>query len=60
MQIIEEAGLPVLLAEADTYSVASKVSDLTIKIRPSDQQKIETVVKLVRNYVDIEGILREI
>jgi hypothetical protein len=60
MQIIKDAGLPVLLAEADTYSVASKIHDLTIKIRPSDQQKIETVVKLVRNYVDIEGILKEI
>lgn len=58
MNLLSKAGIPVLLSKLDTYHVATILHDLTVKIRPNDLEKIETVVKLIRRNVDLERILR--
>jgi hypothetical protein len=58
--LIDQANIPLLLARSDTYSVASKVHDLTVKLRPADSDKIERIVKMVKDYVDIDRILDSI
>jgi len=58
--LINQACIPLLLAKADTYSVASKVHDLTVKVRPNDSSKIEKIVKMVKDHVDIDKILKNI
>ncbi|PIP18684.1 MAG: hypothetical protein COT38_00175 [Candidatus Omnitrophica bacterium CG08_land_8_20_14_0_20_41_16] len=57
MSLLGKAGIPVLLAKADTYDVATSIHDLTVKIRPCDKVKIEAVVKLVKDNVDLKKIL---
>jgi BioD-like phosphotransacetylase family protein len=53
---IHAASIPVLLSKADTYTTASAVHDLTVKIRPNDKEKIETVKELIHDYVDLDMI----
>ena len=60
MDILLHSGLSVLIAKTDTYTVASMVHDLTVKIRPRDTAKIKTVVKLIKDFVDLEKIIRGI
>lgn len=60
MNLLERAQIPVLLAKSDTYDVATCLHDLTVKIRPCDKDKIEAVVKLVRENVDFKKILKGI
>ena len=55
---MQQACIPVLLAKQDTYTVASVVHDLTVKIRPTDKEKIETVKKLIHDYVDLSMIMK--
>ncbi len=55
---IKDASIPVLLAKTDTYTTASTVHDLTVKIRPTDKEKIETVKKLIHDYVDLDRITK--
>jgi len=57
MDLLYKARIPVLLGRLDTYTVASCVHDLTIKLRPRDTEKINTVVKLIKDYVDLDKIL---
>jgi len=52
----KSAAIPVLLAKSDTYTTASAVHGLTVKIRPMDKEKIETVKNLIRDYVDLDTI----
>jgi len=59
MEIIESSKIPVMLAEGDTYTVANKVHDLTVKLLPQDKEKIATVVKMVKEFVDIDKIVKE-
>lgn len=58
--ILKSAKIPVLLAEQDTYVVASMIHDLTVKTRPQDRDKIDIIKNMVRDYVAVDEILRGI
>lgn len=60
MDLLFKAQIPVLLAKADTYNVATAVHDLTVKIRPCDTEKINAVVNLIKENVDFNKILKGI
>ncbi|MDD4894263.1 MAG: AAA family ATPase [Candidatus Omnitrophica bacterium] len=55
---MQQASIPVLWSRQDTYAVSSVIHDLTVKIRPADKEKIETVKKLIRDYVDLNMIMK--
>jgi len=57
MKAIQALSLPVLLANADSYQVASKVHNLTVKIRPADAGKISLIRDLVARHVNVQRIL---
>ncbi|MBU1727370.1 MAG: AAA family ATPase [Candidatus Omnitrophica bacterium] len=58
LALLKNSGIPVLMAESDTYDVATTVHDLTVKLRPRDKEKISAVVKLIKDYVDLKEIYR--
>jgi BioD-like phosphotransacetylase family protein len=57
LKVIQGMSFPVLLAKDDSYQVASKVHDLTVKTRPDDAQKISLIRNLIAEHVDVEKIL---
>ena len=60
LKVIEEMPFPVLLARDDSYEVASKVHDLTVKTGPDDKEKISLIRDLVAEYVDVKRILESL
>jgi BioD-like phosphotransacetylase family protein len=58
LKVIETMPVPVLLTAEDSYRVASKVHDLTIKTRPKDASKISLIRDLVAENVDVQKILK--
>lgn len=60
MRIVREMPYPVMLAEGDSYQVASRVHDITIKTRPADTEKIEVIRQVVGKHVDVPGILNRL
>src|SRR5689334_20781155 len=57
LKAIREMPFPVLLAKEDSYEVASKVHDLTVKTRPGDSEKISLIRDIVAQNVDVDRIL---
>ena len=57
MNIIRDLPFPVLLAEDDSYKVASKVHDLTVKTRPGDTEKITLIRDLIAKNVNVKKIM---
>ena len=57
MELVERTHLPVILVKEDTYTVASKIAKLIIKIRPGDTDKIRAAEELVDQYVEVDRIL---
>jgi len=60
MNLLSKAEIPVLLAGSDTYDVSNTIHDLTVKIRPRDTEKVDAVVKMIKERVDIKKILKGI
>jgi len=60
MDLLKKGGIPVLLAKTDTYTVASCIHDLTVKIRPKDTDKIAAVIKLIKDNIDLDAMLKGI
>jgi BioD-like phosphotransacetylase family protein len=58
MDLLSKAKIAVLSAKPDTYTVATAVHDLTVKIRPQDTAKINAVIKLIKDNVDLDKISR--
>ena len=60
MKLVEQTKIPVLLAKPDTYTAASCIHDLMVKIRPQDEEKIEIVKKIIKENVEIDKILKRL
>jgi len=58
VDLVKRAGIPLLLAEGDTYTVASKVHDLHVKVMPEDTRKAEIIKDMIEEYVDIDTLTR--
>jgi BioD-like phosphotransacetylase family protein len=57
LKVIRSMPIPVLLVAEDSYHVASRVHDLTVKTRPGDAQKITLIRDLIAKHVDVQRIL---
>ncbi len=60
MSLIERTDIPVLWLKQDTYSATSRVHDLMVKIRPTDEKKVRTLNWLVEEYMDVDGLIAAI
>ena len=57
LKVIRSMPIPVLLARSDSYGVASKVHNLTVKTRPTDAEKISLIRNIVAKNVNVKRIL---
>ncbi|MBD3419149.1 MAG: AAA family ATPase [Chitinivibrionales bacterium] len=57
MKLLKKTGLPVVLVEDDTFTAATKTGKLIVKTRPNDQNKINRVIELYNEHVNIEKLL---
>jgi BioD-like phosphotransacetylase family protein len=57
LKILRDVPFPVLLAKGDSYHVASRVHDLTVKTRPGDAEKISIIRDLIARHVDVKRLL---
>jgi BioD-like phosphotransacetylase family protein len=60
LKIIRTMPIPVLLAQADSYQVASKVHTLIVKTRPSDAEKISLIRDIVAKNVNVKKIINSL
>ena len=54
---IERAGIPTLITKEDTYSIASRIHSMTVKLKPQDIEKIKIIVDMVEKHVDIDRVI---
>jgi BioD-like phosphotransacetylase family protein len=60
LAILEASGIPVILCNEDTYSVATRLKELRFKIRPADTDKIESAKHLIRAGLDTAALVEMI
>jgi len=57
LKALQAMPVPVLLVKADSYQVASKVHNLTVKTRPTDAKKIALIRDIVAQHVNVKKII---
>ncbi|HEY3932861.1 MAG TPA: AAA family ATPase [Verrucomicrobiae bacterium] len=57
LKAMQAMPIPVLLAKADSYEVASKVHNLIVKTRPADAEKISLIRDIVVKNVNVKKII---
>jgi BioD-like phosphotransacetylase family protein len=60
MYALKNLRIPVLLAGDDSYEVASKVHDLTVKTRPADVEKISLIRSIIAKNVNVKKIIESL
>jgi len=56
MDLVSRTSIPALMAQAGTYEVTSRIHSILVKIRVSDDEKIQLATSLVRQYVDLDRL----
>lgn len=54
----EEKGVPVILVHYDTYTTIEKMSEVTRRIRATDEKAIKMAVENIEKHVDWRNVLR--
>lgn len=56
MEMIAKTTIPVILCSEDSYAVASRINQMTVKTQPSDSDKIPIIKDLIAKHVNLETI----
>ncbi len=56
LDLICRTDIPVLSVDMQTYAAASGISDILVKIRVNDEEKIQLATTLVRDHVDLDRL----
>ena len=58
--MLKRSHIPSLLVNDDSFSVATKINRMLVKLDSNEFKKIKTVQSLVQEYVNIDAILKDI
>ena len=59
LNLIKRAHIPLLLVEEDSFTIATKITNMLIKVTEKDSEKISKIQNLVEDYVDVDRICEE-
>jgi BioD-like phosphotransacetylase family protein len=54
--MISKTNIPVIICQDDSYAVASKINQMTVKTQPSDTDKIPVIKNLISKNIDLDLI----
>lgn len=57
---LKGTDIPTLTSRHDTYDVASRVHDLTVKIKSRDKNKVKLAIDMIEKYVYVERVFKSI
>ncbi len=56
-RMLQSSGIATLLSKGDTYTTASEVHSIIVKVKPQDREKIKIIVDMVEKYVNIDKVI---
>jgi BioD-like phosphotransacetylase family protein len=60
LRVIQRTNIPVVLAASDTYSVASTLHDMMVKIKPNEKYKIQLIQQMFRKHFNVERLMEQL
>jgi phosphate acetyltransferase len=57
LEMLHQTNIPTVITDDESYAVASKIVNMTIKTQPHDTDKIPIIKRLILDNVDVQQIL---
>ena len=57
---LRDLEIPTMAIKTDTYTASKKISNIVVKLKPEDKEKIRLVVNMVEKYVDFDMVLKNL
>ncbi|RME71947.1 MAG: hypothetical protein D6781_03160 [Verrucomicrobia bacterium] len=57
LELLASTRIPVVAAREDSYEIASKINNMTVKTQPQDQDKIPVIKKMIQDHVNLDRLL---
>jgi phosphate acetyltransferase len=58
LEMLHQTNIPTVITDDESYAVASKIVNMTIKTQPQDTDKIPIIKRLILDNVDLQKILK--
>jgi len=55
--ILKKSKITTLVTKEDTYSIASRIHSMVVKLKPQDEYKIKIIVDMVAKYLDVDKVI---
>ena len=57
MELLGKTSIPVIAADDDSYTIASKINRMTVKTQPQDTDKIPVIKRMITEHVDLNRLI---
>ncbi len=58
LELLAQTDIPVITTKGESYTITSKINNMTVKTQPQDTDKIPVIKKLITDHVDLDHILK--
>lgn len=56
-ELIRQSSIPVIMADSDSYAVASRIHGMTVKTQPEDSDKIPLIKDMIQTNIDLDKLV---
>jgi len=56
LNLVRKTDFPLITVKEDTYTTTTRITNLVLKLKPEDTEKIRETQKLIEEYVDVDRI----
>ncbi|RAP27984.1 hypothetical protein DID78_05635 [Candidatus Marinamargulisbacteria bacterium SCGC AG-343-D04] len=56
LDLIKRTHIPLMLVQEDSFNIATKITNMLVKVGVNESEKIHKIQDLVEEYVDVDGI----
>ena len=60
LQQLKELQVPTVAIKTDTYTASKQISEIVVKVKPEDKDKIRLIINMIEKYVDFDMILKNL
>jgi BioD-like phosphotransacetylase family protein len=60
LKLIKQTHIPMLVVKEDSFSIATKINNMIIKVKSQESEKIAKTQELIEDYVDIDMICKSL
>ncbi len=58
LELLSQTEIPVIAARGESYTITSKINNMTVKTQPQDTDKIPVIKRMITEHVDLARLLK--